>query len=280
MSFRTILANLNETANNTAVAASAITLAREFDARVTGLYVIPAAPVYPSAYYEPIPEMFEAHRKHFEGQLPSVRKTFEAAFVSGTSCNELCIENSSSPLICESVIERGRVCDLILVSQTETASGRGVELGFVPRIAVAAGRPLMVIPFNSPLVSPPETIVVGWNGSRESARAVFDSLPLLRRAKMVHLVWIDPPAARSRIDSLPAEGIAQSLCAHGVKAVATAVDGDGWGAGEIILRNVADLGAGLLVIGAYGHSRFSEFVLGGVTRTVLRQMSCPVLLSH
>ncbi|WP_119269525.1 universal stress protein [Taklimakanibacter deserti] len=280
MSFRTILTNLNETANNEAVIATAATLAREFEARVTGLYVVPAAPVYPAARYEPIPEMFETHREFFRRQSASVEAAFRAGFPEGSARHRLRIDKSASPLIADSVIESGRCYDLILLSKTDTKSELGVELDFVPRIAVAAGRPVMVVPFKKPMTSVPETVVIGWNGSREAARALFDSLPILQRAKTIHVIWVDPPAERSRSETSPGEGIADALNLHGIKVVVTPVAGSDKTAGEILLQKAADAGAGLLVIGAYGHSRLSEFILGGVTRTVLRDMKCSVLLSH
>ena len=278
MSFRTVLASFNEISNNAAVMATAAVLAREFDAAITGLYVVPAARVYPSAYYEPIPEMFESHRKYFDRQTQLVRSAFNTAFAASSVRSDLRIENSPSPLICECVTERARVCDLVLVSQTETASELGVELDFVPRVAIAAGRPVMVVPLESPLRSLPETVVIGWNGSREAARAMFDSLPILKRAKTVHIVWVDPPGERSQF--LLGEELVRSLKLHGVEALVGPLATRGEDVGDVLLRKAMSLGAELLVIGAYGHSRLSEFILGGVTRTVLRHMKCPVLLSH
>ncbi len=280
MSFRTILANLNETANNEAVIATAAALAHEFEASVTGLYVVPAAPVYPAARYEPIPEMFETHREYFHRQSASVEVAFKSGLSGNSPRHRLRIDNSASPLIGDSVIEQGRSFDLILLSKTDSKPELGVELDFVPRIAVAAGRPVMVVPFNVPLAFIPETVVIGWNGSREAARALFDSLPFLKRAKTVHVVWVDPPAERSRQKTGAGDGIAHALDLHGIKAAVTPVDSRAESAGDVLLQKATDLGAGLLVIGAYGHSRLSEFILGGVTRTVLRDMACPVLLSH
>jgi nucleotide-binding universal stress UspA family protein len=280
MSFRTILANLNETANNEAVMATASVLAREFDAGVTGLYVIPAAPVYPEARYEPIPEMFEAHREHFRRQSASVEAAFKAGFPGASSRHRLLVENSGSPLIGDAVTEYGRCFDLVLLSKTDVKSRSGVELDFVPRVAVAAGRPVMVVPFETPLSAIPETVIVGWSGTRESARAVFDSLPFLKRARTVHIVRVDPPAEVSQGQAWSDDGIVDALGEHGVKAEVTLVDSRGENAGDVLLKKAADVAAGLVVIGAYGHSRLSEFILGGVTRTVLREMTCPVLLSH
>jgi nucleotide-binding universal stress UspA family protein len=183
-------------------------------------------------------------------------------------------------LVGDCVIEQGRSFDLALLSKTDPKSALGVELDFVPRIAVAIGRPIMVVPLNVPLASIPEAVVIGWNGSREAARAVFDSLPIIRRARTVNLIWVDPPAERSRWETSPGEEIADTLRVHGTKVVVTPVDGGDEDAGSVLLKMTADAGANLLVIGAYGHSRLSEFILGGVTRTVLRDMRCPVLVSH
>ena len=279
MSIRRILVSLNETANNDAVIGTASVLAREFDASVTGLYVVPAAPAYPEARYEPIPEIFEAHREHFRRRSASVEQAFTAGFPDTSPRPRLLIENSDSPLIGDVVMDRGRCFDLVLLSETEMQSERGVELDFVPRVAVAAGRPVLVVPARAPLVSPPETVVIGWNGSRESARALFDSLPFLERAKRIHVVLVDPPSDRPRLETW-GEDIGGVLDRHGVRATAASVRSCGKTAGEVLWQTVADTGASLLVIGAYGHSRLSEFILGGVTRTVLRQMKCPVLLSH
>jgi nucleotide-binding universal stress UspA family protein len=280
MSYRSILANLNEIANKQAMLTSATVLAHEFDARLIGLYVVPAAPIYPSSSYEPVPDMFEAHRKYFDHQAEAMKTAFEAAVTGIGIRTVLRIEKSPSPLIGDRLIEEGRSFDMILVSQTEAASQLGVELDFVPRVAVAAGRPVVVVPFNCPVGSIPETVVVGWNGSREAARAVFDSLPFLKRAREVHVVWVDPSVKRREMDALPGEGIARSLELHGVKVVMDPVDGDDHRAGDVLMKRVADLRAGLLVIGAYGRPRLSEYILGGVTRTVLRKMRCPVFLSH
>jgi nucleotide-binding universal stress UspA family protein len=279
MSFRRILACLNETASNGAIIGTASILARDFDAGVTGLYVVPAAPVYPEARYEPIPEMFEAHREYFRRRSVSVQAAFKAGFSHITPRPPLLVENSVSPLIGDVVIERGRYFDLILLSETDMTSERGVELDFVPRVAVAAGRPVLVVPSKAPWSFVPETVVIGWNGSREAARAAFDSLPLLKRAKTIHVVWVDPPPDSTRPGTW-AEDIVGTLDLHGIRATAASVKGCGKTAGEVLLETAADSRAGLLVIGAYGHSRLSEFILGGVTRTVLREMKCSVLLSH
>ncbi len=118
--------------------------------------------------------------------------------------------------------------------------------------------------------------MVGWNESRESSRAVFDALPLLQKAKLTRLVTVDVPTG----GNLPAAGIAETLDRHGVKTEITDVASDGMSVGETLLRAANDHGADLIVLGAYGHSRFSEMVFGGATRHILRNLDRPVLMSH
>lgn len=280
MSYKTILANLNEMANNLTVVTSAATLAEEFGAHLTGLFVIPATRIYPSATYEPLPEMFEVHREYFERQEIAVKTTFYKVLHGRPIGNDLLIEHSASPLICDATIDRGRACDLVVMSQTENVSKLGVELDFVPRVLVAAGRPAIVVPFDLPMRSLPDIVVIAWDGSREAARATFDSLPILKRARTVHVVRVNPPSDRHN-PLLPAgKDIAEALQRQGVSVVVNPIITQKEKVGEALLSEVGSLGAKLIVMGAYGHSRFQELVLGGVTRTMLEKMSCPLLLAH
>jgi len=280
MSFKSILANLNEIANNQAVIITATTLAREFNASLTGLYVVPAARICPAASYEPIPELFEAQRKYFDRQIQTVTSAFNAAVTERYVRSQIRIDDSPSPLICDDVIEQGLISDLLVLSKTDMHSKLGVELDFVPRVVMAVGRSVLVLPHNSALEFVPETVIVGWNGSREAARAIFDGLPFLKCANKVHVIWVESPAKQRSADSMPCERVVRSLMRHGVKAIADPVSDGGDRAGEVLLQRVAEIRADLLIVGAYGHSRLHEMVLGGATRTVLREMTCPVLLSH
>lgn len=120
-------------------------------------------------------------------------------------------------------------------------------------------------------------VLVAWDGRREAARAVHDALPLLQRAANVSVLAVNPPAHN---DAIPCADICQHLARHGVRTEAVSHQTANDNVGTSILSYATDLDADLVVMGAYGHSRLSEMMLGGVTRTMLSQMTVPVLMSH
>ncbi|MGK5008183.1 universal stress protein [Janthinobacterium sp. MDB2-8] len=123
------------------------------------------------------------------------------------------------------------------------------------------------------------TVVVAWDGSMEATRAIGHSLPLLRAARLVVLALLHPPTGHAQPARHPGADIAAYLSRHGVPVEVrqTITTGD---IGAALLATAAEVHAGLLVMGGYGHARFREILLGGVTETVLRQMTLPVLMAH
>ncbi|MEO0821844.1 MAG: universal stress protein [Pseudomonadota bacterium] len=122
----------------------------------------------------------------------------------------------------------------------------------------------------------PETVLVGWNGSREALRAVRRALPLLTAAKRVEVDIIDPSPG----DAMPGERLATFLARHGVPVEVSAQPRQGGPVSATLAQRVRETGAELLVMGAYGHSRFREYVLGGATRDILSHVTTPVLMAH
>ena len=123
---------------------------------------------------------------------------------------------------------------------------------------------------------PCEHIVIAWNASREAARAVADAMPLLQGAREVSVLAVTPP----KHDQVPGMDIARHLASHDVRADVVVREAPDPDVPEEILNFIADRGGDLLVMGCYGHARFHEMIFGGVTRSILRSMSVPVLMSH
>ncbi|MDB5827093.1 MAG: putative universal stress protein [Variovorax sp.] len=177
---------------------------------------------------------------------------------------------------------RALYADLLILAQRDGDSAYAGELPaeFVSTVLVESGRPALVLPYIATGSVDPvgRTVLVAWKETREAARAVSAALPWLRGAARVHAVCYGN-AAESQLRSLQVY-----LDSHGVTAVVQAgvqVRGDDAGdAGAHLLSLAADVGAELLVMGCYGHSRAREWVLGGVTRTILQSMTLPVLMSH
>lgn len=276
MSYKTILVCLNEMASLPQLISVARDLGVTFNAHVSGLYVIPAIQVYPSDGYAGGTNVFDRTRVFFQDHLPKVKEAFETAMKMDKLSFETNVVDSAHSSIAGEMIDNCRNFDLVIISNTDRVGTGEVESDFVETFVLAAGRPVLVLPYKGKVKLKTDQIMVGWNDSRESSRAVFDALPFLQKSKLTRLVTIDVPPG----GTLPAAAIAQTLDCHNVKTEITDVVSDGTSVGETLLRAANDHGADLLVVGAYGHSRFTEMVFGGATRHILRNLDRPVLMSH
>lgn len=280
MSYKTILVSLNEVGRLKELVAAAVSLGRDTGAHVSGLYVVPAVQVYPSVGFEAAPQVFEGNRSFFKDNAQRVRETFETAMKREGLTHDFHLLDARTPVIAEEVIAVGRAVDLIVVSVTDPDEITGVERDFVEQVVMASGRPVIVLPHQGNAELSLSEIVIGWNGGREAARAAFDALPLLKKAGRVRIVWIDPQKNPDLRGGIAGADLAESLARHGVKTEAMGYPTDGQDEGQALLRCADDWGAGLVVMGAYGHSRLAEFIFGGATRFVLTRLSRPVLMSH
>lgn len=148
----------------------------------------------------------------------------------------------------------------------------------VANVMMQAGRPVLVVPPDIDSFSA-DRVLVAWKDTREARRAVSDALPLLTKAKEVSVVAILEPESNDAMTLAVTEDVAKWLARHGVNATAI-VRPDFGGAGKSIEHAADELDADLIVAGAFGHSRFMEWLLGGVTRHLLRNSRGCVLFSH
>lgn len=280
MMYKTILVCLNEVARLPQLIAAASTLGRATGAHISGLYVIPAVQVYPSVGFEAAPQVFEGNRSFFKDNAAKVRASFEQAMQRDGLAFDFHQIDARTPVIADDVVAHGRCSDLIIVSTTNPEEVTGVERDFVDQVIMSVGRPVVVLPHQGDAAINLDQIVVGWNGEREAARAAHDALPLLTLAKHVRIVRVDPQKDPALRGAVPGADLAETLARHGVKTEATGFPTDGSDEGQALLRCAEDCGAGLIVMGAYGHSRLAEFIFGGATRFVLNRLNRPVLMSH
>ncbi|MFZ4876703.1 universal stress protein [Janthinobacterium sp. Mn2066] len=182
-----------------------------------------------------------------------------------------------------------RYADLVVISQYHAQDkSPSVMRDFPAYVLLHAGRPVLIVPYAQaqPALAPPaaaRTVLISWNASKEASRAVSAALPLLQRAEQVHVAVFDAKLHAAEHGEQPGAELLEYLSRHGVEAKLLLLDGGGTRRGDIgdaLLSQAADLSADLLVMGAYGHSRLRETILGGVTRTVLHSMTIPVLMAH
>jgi nucleotide-binding universal stress UspA family protein len=175
-----------------------------------------------------------------------------------------------------------RYADVTILGQpNEDESYKGPSADAVlVNVMLASGRPVLAVPYAGQFERVGERVLVAWNASRESTRAINDALPLLRDAKMVTVLAVNPKHGIDGHGDVPAADIVLHLARHGVKAEAAHTIAKDISEGDALLSYAADLGVDLIVSGGYGHSRAREMVFGGVTRTLLEEMTVPMLLSH
>jgi nucleotide-binding universal stress UspA family protein len=147
-------------------------------------------------------------------------------------------------------------------------------------VMLSSGRPVLAVPYAGAFSHVGDHVLIAWNASREATRAVNDALPLLRKAKKVTVLAVNPKRGIEGHGEVPAADIALHLARHDVKAEAAHTIANDISEGDALLSYAADLGIDLIVMGGYGHSRAREMVFGGVTRTLLQEMTVPMFLSH
>jgi nucleotide-binding universal stress UspA family protein len=279
MAYKTILASLNEVSQLRCVLNAAAAIAREEGAHVIGLYVIPAVELQVASEIQVVPVENDELQKYFRQQEKAVRGAFESTILEAGIQGEFRVVEALMPYIAATVWEEAREADLVLAGFSSSRSSRALGADFSEQLFIGSGRPTLVMPANGKGSFPPGRVLVAWNGSREGARAVFDSMPLLQRADEVLVAFAGADSKfQPRIEARR-EGLVRTLLRHGVHARAIDLDSS-HEAGKALLERAETREVDLIVMGAYGHARLREFILGGATRTVLKGMKCPVLFSH
>jgi nucleotide-binding universal stress UspA family protein len=253
----------------------ALALAAEHGAHLTGLHVMPWP--LPQVYAEiPIPESVEKmQRLDLEDAARRAGAVFAERARGAAVPTEWRVTEGDVVRVAR---EHARYADLTIVPQGVDLGAAGGDLAALPAdLALSVGRPVLVIPRYGSFARVGGRVLVAWNASREATRAVADALPLLQRAAEVTVLSIDP---EGDVERLPGGDIARHLARHGVVVQAATVSGADIAVGELLLSYAADHDIDLIVMGAYGHTRLREMVLGGATRSLLRHMTVPVLLSH
>lgn len=250
----------------------AIRLAKAHGAYLTAFHAPALADVPGYVMAELPPSVFEARERMLQEETAKLSaQVSKASTAAGIEIEWRSIAGGTP----EAATLHARHADLTVVGQG--LDDRDVPEGLAETLIMGSGRPVLLVPSYGTFDKVGERIMVAWNATRESARALNDALPLLKRAQQVIVLSIDPRGAERRV---PGADIALHLARHGVKAEASTAYGDDLSVGDVILSRGADLGVDMIVMGAYGHSRAREFVLGGATRHILRHMTVPAFMSH
>ena len=225
--------------------------------------------------------MIAAAMDRAEAEAREAEAALNAALGAQTPSLRCSVESVVTQLgaLTDVVAARARYSDLVVLPLPYGKS-RGVEDEAVTEAALFEGMaPVLIVPPKGMKAAQPKRIIVAWNQSREALVAARRAMPFLKRADMVQIVVVDPPAhGPERSD--PGGLLCQHLVRHGVKAEVSVLARTLPRVSEVLARQARDLDADMLVMGAYGHSRFREAILGGATRDMLESADVPVFLAH
>lgn len=282
MTYRSLLVHLDDGPRCTARVDLAVDLARRFGAHLVGLatagrlpYLAEAGDALGSPGLEAIALAMDSLRDLATQRSQAFR---ERCAQAGLKSVEAVVDDQDDA---SSMVYHSHCSDLVILGQADpTRSGHLAARAMVEQVVLANARPTLIVPFTGPVDAGAmlRSALIAWNDSRESARALADALPLLTRVGEVHLMRVDSPAEDAPLPHR-LEAVRQWLAWHGVDAQLH-LEVSGIDIGNALLSRAADLDAGLVVMGAYGHSRWSERMLGGASRTLLSSMTVPVLMSH
>jgi nucleotide-binding universal stress UspA family protein len=282
MALKDLLVYVDATPRSAARMELAARLAIQHNAHLTGLNVIdiPSANYFYGAAMPFVPTNPEEIVERIRAEAVEAAKPVEAAFRECLRRNgiegEWRLVEGPPPV---TVALHARYADLTIVGQPNREEPQDTDAVLVTTV-MTSGRAVLAMPFAGDFPSIGEHVLVAWNASREAARALNDSLPLLLNAKQVTVLAINPQRGVGVHGDVPAADIALHLARHGLRAEAAHTVARDIADGEALLSYAADIGADLIVAGAYGHSRARELVFGGVTRTLIAEMTAPVLFSH
>lgn len=277
MALKDILVHVDDSRSCRARAQAAVTLALANDANVVGVHVIDI-PVLPAYAEVPLPaDLLEAQRRGFveaAGRAETIWR--EVTSSAGVRAEWRCEEGPRAATLSL----HARYADLLVLGQADAADPRCVSAGLADDLVLACGRPVLVVPHTGAGKSIGDVALIAWNARREAVRAVSDAMPLLERAKRVVVLTVNAQAEDPENEGIPAADICRHLARHGIDTEAVNAFGAPAAVGELVLDHAARSSADLIVMGAYGHSRLRELVLGGVTAHVLAHTTIPALLGH
>jgi nucleotide-binding universal stress UspA family protein len=276
--YKTNLMHVNDSRRIERLPMPSVALAEMVQAHLLALSVVPSVAVItePNGYAMVVDDHCKAYRE----QNPALRAAFEASVANRGFTTEWRDDDAGAFPVIDRVLPYARAADLVIASQTDPAWAASSWLDIADRLAIEAGRPVLIIPNTGTYTRTGEKVLVAWNGRREAARATFDALPILQRAKEVRVVWVNPQSEDVPPGDIPAADICTALARHAVRCEATEQLRPRVNVGETLLACAEETNADLLVMGCYGHTRLREFVFGGQADIVLGKMSIPVLMSH
>ena len=271
-----ILVNLSTQTDRDAACDYAISVAREFEAHLTGVAFDYVAGFPGTIFDGGVASVIAAYRAENRRVAQLAKEKFENVAEEAGVLADAHILTAGVAGAGVTFGNTARNHDLSIVGQARPDSEAMEEL-IVESALFGSGRPVLVVPYIQRTELKLDRVMVCWDGSRNVARAIADAMPILKRAGAIDVVTIQPQERRSEF---PGASIARHLARHALKVELKQMVGTDIDVPNMILSYACNSSTNLIVMGGYGHSRLREFVLGGVTRGMLENMTVPAFMAH
>ncbi|MGO8777434.1 MAG: universal stress protein [Rhodomicrobium sp.] len=279
MSIKTILVYLPSEKNAAATLGPVLKIASARNAHVIGLHLTADLPVYGEFPAEVSEEVIGRLQKAGNDAAAAAKRAFEETLKSSSVTHEWRGFIASYVMGADLIAQQGRSVDLIVCGKPSDEVPDAWS-DFAETAIMRSGRPVLIVPPGTSVKQIGNHVVIAWNDTREAARAVFDSIDLIRDAATVRVVTcIENEKERAAAEAYGTPLVA-TLARHGIHAIFEVSYATGSTTGEVILGKLVDEGCDLLIMGGYSRSRFREMIFGGVSRDILRDTWVPTLVSH
>jgi nucleotide-binding universal stress UspA family protein len=278
--YKTIAVHIDDGKRCAARLGVASQLAQQFDAHLVGVYAVDPPGLDAFAAAEPSGTVGGLREEYMGKKLAIAESRLqEATRVHAVDRAEFRHEPGSAV---DAVVRQARYADLLVIGQNDPdEAASGVSRSFPENVVLSCGRPTLIVPYYADSFPKVGTqVLVAWKATREATRAVTDALPILQKARKVWVMSVDLKPDRDGHKEIPQADISVYLARHGVTVEAIGSYAAEVAVGDELLARAFDMDVDLLVMGAYGHSRIRESILGGVTQTLIKHMTVPVLMSH
>ena len=258
---------------------TALLFAKVYTAHTIGMYLVPypVIPVYGGVFPDVVPYTASDQL----GKSNDIANTLESKFrEKANDLNVPCEWKTVEGINLRYIIDNARYADIVIVPQGYSRYGEENTRKFDDYLSIHLGRPLIVIPDLKKVFNLPKNIIIAWDESHEAARAVHDALPLLQYAENIQVISVSISSDEEKASMIYCDDLRTHLSHHGIEVDVVSVEQSSKGTGATILESAIEFDADLIVMGAYGHTRIKEIVLGGATNYLLKHTTIPLFLSH
>lgn len=279
MQYKNILVYLDQGASNSERVNTAISIAKAHSAQLTGVYVnaLPATNLLNRIGMG----KGEAFMEQARVDARVVIERFEQQTEKEGIISDSRIIECQEGLAPEKLSRMARIFDLSILRQANPDKSHAsfiTELS--EKVMFSSGRPVLFIPYIGAHHIPCRSGMVAWDGSKAATRAIHDALPLMEMMEKVTILVVDPENIEHYSETKPGDELSRHLSAHGIKNKVLRVPKGDTSTSTVILNELTNTGADMLIMGGYGTPKFREVMLGGVTRTLVECMTVPVFMSH